>query len=336
MDVSIYRLQDGKYQTSYVDPTSNKRVRAKFRYYNEAIAFQKNIISQHRSATLNTQGSTPLNDFVLGYLEKYPQAKMFNRSPYVYESFIHSFGKMPVGHINKMHLNQWLEKIQKEKQYSARTLLLTKYCFTPFFNYLLNLGVIGKNPLSQVKLSRNGHRKKERVYLALSEAKEIFERLKIVSTREVYPVSYFQLHTAAYIGEVVSLKWDKVDFDKGNVTFPDAGNTNNRTLTLNTQLLEILKSLPRNSEFVFTREDNQPWSVNSYYRKFAKIRKQIAFGKTFDNYTFRHTFAYHFLRKGGTLTQLQVLLGHRSIDMTVYMYGSIMAKDVEKTTPYNF
>ncbi|AZZ38314.1 hypothetical protein CIK05_06705 [Bdellovibrio sp. qaytius] len=70
----------------------------------------------------------------------------------------------------------------------------------------------------------------------------------------------------------------------------------------------------------------------SHYRKFSKIRNLIAFKKHFDNYTFRHTFAYHFLRKGGTLNQLQVLLGHRSIDMTVYMYGGIAAKNTEKTT----
>lgn len=58
--------------------------------------------------------------------------------------------------------------------------------------------------------------------------------------------------------------------------------------------------------------------------------------RSFDSYAFRHTFAYHFLRKGGTLTQLQALLGHRSIDMTVFMYGGIADKKTEKTTPYDF
>lgn len=200
---------------------------------------------------------------------------MFSRSPYVYESFINKFGKIPVGDINKMHLNQWLEKIQKDKQYSARSLLLIKYCFTPFFNYLVDLGVISKNPLTQVKLSRNGHRKKERVCLAESEAKEIFERFKFASPTEIYPVSYFQLHSAAYIGEVVKLKWDQVDLEIGTVALPASGNSNKRTLSLNTKLIELLKSLPRNSEFVFLREDNQPWSVVSYYRRFSKIRKLI-------------------------------------------------------------
>jgi integrase len=98
----------------------------------------------------------------------------------------------------------------------------------------------------------------------------------------------------------------------------------------------ILTALPRRSEFVFSRDDGQPWSVVSYYRKFARVRAKIAYKKKFDSYAFRHTFAYHFLRKGGAITQLQALLGHRSIDMTVFMYGSIAAKNAEKTTPYDF
>jgi hypothetical protein len=41
-------------------------------------------------------------------------------------------------------------------------------------------------------------------------------------------------------------------------------------------------------------------------------------------------------RKGGTMSQLQSQLGHRGIDMTMHMYGSIVPKKVEKTTPYDF
>lgn len=243
---------------------------------------------------------------------------------------------MPVSEINKMHLGQWLEKIQKEKDYSSRTMSLLKYCFNPFFTYLCELGVIGKNPLAQVKLNRNGHRKEERVYLAESEVAEIMTRFQAESPFEIYPVSYFQLHTAAYIGEIVRLKWDQVDLENATVSLPASGATSDRKLNLPPKLVEMLSALPRRSEFVFTRDDGDPWSVPSYYRKFAKIRDQIAFKRKFDSYAFRHTFAYHFLRKGGTLNQLQALLGHRGIDMTVFMYGGIAAKNSEKTTPYDF
>lgn len=336
MEVSIYRLQDGKYQTSFIDPILNKRVRAKFKYFNEAKAYQKNILLQHRNANFVGQSTTPLVEFIPMFLEKFPRAKMFSRSPFVYESFVNSFGKMAVRDINKMHLGQWLEKIQKEKDYSARTMVLIKYCFNPFFTYLCELGVIAKNPMAQVKMSRYGHRKSERVYLAESEVLEIMDQLKIVSPTEIYPISYFQLHTAAYIGEVVKLRWDQFDLEAATVSLAATGNTSDRNLTLSPKLVELLKTLPRRGDLVFMREDGQPWTVPSYYRKFVRVRVKISVKRNFDSYAFRHTFAYHFLRKGGTLTQLQALLGHRSIDMTVFMYGSIADKKTEKTTPYNF
>lgn len=303
MEVSIYRLQDGKYQTSFVDPILNKRVRAKFAFYNQAKAYQKNILSEHRTLNFVAKSSTLLAEFIPMYLEKYPRAKMFSRSPFVYESFISTFGNMPVSEINKMYLGQWLEKIQKEKDYAARTMVLIKYCFTPFFNYLYELGVIPRNPLSQVKMSRYSHRKSERVYLAESEVREILDGFQLISSNEIYPISYFQLHTAAYIGEVVKLKWAQVDLEQGTVSFPATGNTNDRTLTMPPMLVDLLKTLPRQGEFIFTREDGQPWTVVSYYRKFARVRAKIAFKKKFDSYAFRHTFAYHFLRKGGKLHQ---------------------------------
>lgn len=336
MEVSIYRLQDGKFQASYLDPVLRKRRRAKFKFYNQAKAFQKSILTEYRSANFVAKSSTPLAEFIPGYLAKYPRAKMFSRSPKVYDSFINTFGKMPVSEINKMHLGQWLEKIQKEKDYSSRTMSLLKYCFNPFFTYLIDLGVIGKNPLSQVKVNRNGHRKNERVFLSESDIVEIMERFRVASPLEIYPVSYFQLHTAAHVGEVLKLKWDQVDLENGTAHFLASGNANDRTLTLPPRLIELLKSLPRTSDFIFNREDGDAWSVVSFYRRFAKVRDKISFKREFDSYAFRHTFAYHFLRKGGTLTQLQVLLGHRGIDMTVYMYGSIAAKNTEKTTPYDF
>ena len=102
------------------------------------------------------------------------------------------------------------------------------------------------------------------------------------------------------------------------------------------KLLVFIKSKLFHILFVFTRSDKQSWSVVSYYRRFSKIRTKIAYKRHFDSYAFRHTCAYHFIRKGGTMSQLQALLGHRGIDMTNEMYGEIIPKHIKKTTPYDF
>ena len=55
----------------------------------------------------------------------------------------------------------------------------------------------------------------------------------------------------------------------------------------------------------------------------AEDRASINLNRHWDSFTFRHTFAYHFLRKGKTLQQLQVVLGHRHIAQTIQRYGDI-------------
>lgn len=48
----------------------------------------------------------------------------------------------------------------------------------------------------------------------------------------------------------------------------------------------------------------------------------------------RHSFAYNFLKKGGQMYQLPAILGHRSIDVTVDLYGQLQAQDIACPSPY--
>lgn len=63
-------------------------------------------------------------------------------------------------------------------------------------------------------------------------------------------------------------------------------------------------------------------------------RSAIDLGNDWDSFTFRHTFAYHFLRRGKTLQQLQVVLGHRNIQQTINFYGDIISREDQKSSPY--
>ena len=56
--------------------------------------------------------------------------------------------------------------------------------------------------------------------------------------------------------------------------------------------------------------------------------------KDWGSHSLRHSFAYNFLKKGGNMYQLQAILGHRSIDVTVDLYGQLQAQDVENPSPY--
>ena len=52
------------------------------------------------------------------------------------------------------------------------------------------------------------------------------------------------------------------------------------------------------------------------------------------SHSLRHSFAYNFLKQGGRMYQLQAILGHRSIGVTVDLYGQLQAQDIDCPSPY--
>ncbi|MCB0390721.1 MAG: tyrosine-type recombinase/integrase [Bdellovibrionales bacterium] len=50
----------------------------------------------------------------------------------------------------------------------------------------------------------------------------------------------------------------------------------------------------------------------------------------------RQSFAHNYLKSGGEMYELKAILGHKSIQMTVDLYGNFQAEDVSKVSPYEF
>ena len=88
------------------------------------------------------------------------------------------------------------------------------------------------------------------------------------------------------------------------------------------------------SEYVVTYKDGEKvpgYIIGKHLRRFRKL---FPIGKDWGPHALRHSFAYNFLKKGGNMYQLQAILGHKSIDVTVDTYGQIGAQDVENSCPY--
>ena len=99
-------------------------------------------------------------------------------------------------------------------------------------------------------------------------------------------------------------------------------------------LQEHLKSHPhepliinKNSQRVY---ESQLTRLMDKFKAFFPLE-----GKDWGSHSLRHSFAYNFLKKGGEMYQLQALLGHRSIDVTVDLYGQLKAQDIECPSPYD-
>jgi integrase len=147
------------------------------------------------------------------------------------------------------------------------------------------------------------------------------------------------LNTGLRIGELAGLAWDCVDLAggrlmvkravyKGRVDTPKGGLS--REVPLNQAAIDALRAHPRRlgSKWVFPQYDGnfirnpQHASVDAIARNAERAGlRRIGW------HTLRHTFASHLVMLGKSLKEVQELLGHTTIDMTMrYAHLSPEAK----------
>ena len=325
--VSVYKLDGGGYQVSFIDESGNRK-RNKFNTYREAKASAQGLEQAH----LNPRSALTLGSLLTAYMAETPNSAITGR-PHALKSFIKCLGGVKAGDVNKVHCALWLDKIKEEQNYASRTMLQIKYVFTPFFKSLVDQQILKRNYMADVYIKK-GTRTRPLTFLSEPELIQILTGLTERSPTLAHPVTYFLIHTGCKIKEALSLRWSQLDLLAYTAHFFGSPRANERTLNLSPRLVEFLKQQQQISDFVFVDEEKKPWKMKKYYKHTAKVREQIGLERHWDNFTFRHTFAYHFLRKGRTLQELQVIIGHRYIEDTIKAYGNIISKDEEKLSPY--
>ena len=116
--------------------------------------------------------------------------------------------------------------------------------------------------------------------------------------------------------EVLGLKWEQVR--NGFIYLSKTKTDDSRQIPVNDDLAEVFKSIRKRnqlkSEYVFCDKKGRPF-VDIKVSFKASLRK--AGIEDFRFHDLRHTFASHFIMRGGTLKELQEILGHKNITMTM-------------------
>ncbi len=119
--------------------------------------------------------------------------------------------------------------------------------------------------------------------------------------------------TGARLREILELKWEHVDFERGLLLLPDS-KTGQKAVVLNAPSLEVLGSLPRLGSFVIAGNDpdkpradlNRPWRLISKRAGLEGVRI----------HDLRHTYASFGAASGLGLPIIGKLLGHREASTT--------------------
>ncbi len=196
--------------------------------------------------------------------------------------------------------------------------------------------IVETNPLSKIKYRNNIDPTRPRVVLSENEIMEILIKLKEGNPNFLHPFIYLIVHTGCRRGEAMKLKWEDVDFETRLIRFRQTKNGTTRQIRMSPRLYDFLRSRSKTSEFVLTDEKGLKVTRGKVQRRLDHIKKKLKFGKDWRCHDLRHSFAYNFLKRGGEMYQLKAILGHKSIQMTVDLYGNLKAADIDDPSPYRF
>jgi integrase len=121
--------------------------------------------------------------------------------------------------------------------------------------------------------------------------------------------------------ELVSLRWDAVDFTNGHLHVARAKNGSPATHPLTGRELRVLRRLKRDQEpaspFVFTSERAAPFSTAGFRKMIARLGEAAGFDFGVHPHQLRHACGYGLANLGTDTRTLQAFLGHKNIQHTV-------------------
>jgi integrase len=236
------------------------------------------------------------------------------------------FGEMPFEAIGEAEIDRFFAARQAEG-ISTSTCNRHLSALNGLFKWAVRRGFIQTNPIAA--LPRFTERPAEPRCLTPEE----MARLILAAA----PHLKAYLLTLAYAGsrmtETLRLRWSRVDLHANAITFVRETTKGQRTRTvpIAPPLREALCQLRHGKadDFVFVYNDRPVASMRTALRSAARRAGVGHLGF----HTLRHSFGRFFIERGGPVVQLQRILGHSTINMTM-RYVHITSKYVEKAIDY--
>ena len=231
-------------------------------------------------------------------------------------------GHLPLREIRVEHANRLVSRL-KNSGHAPKGINIILGVFTALLNNAVEWECLARNPLYRFKPVREPERHFD--YWSANEIEQFLAGTMFDTNRPLYILA---LNTGMRRGELCGLKWDRIDFIRGQIVVSrslsryglseSTKSGKKRHVPMNPVVKDLLKKLLERStsDLVLEPGKSQPKDVNHVYREFHKAQRIAGFTRLIRFHDLRHTFASHFMMNGGNIYDLQKILGHSSLEMT--------------------
>lgn len=232
-------------------------------------------------------------------------------------------GHMLVHQVTRQDMMR-LHHAMRDKKYAANRTIAV---LSKFFNWCEKYGYReeGKNPCRFVDKYKEKQRQR---FLSTEEQERLSETLdraikeKVVSDYAIYAVKLLSL-TGARLGEVINLKWDYVNWERGTLELPDS-KTGAKSIYLNGPAKDILSQIVRQADNPYVCCGVVPGKPIVNIQKSWRRLRAMAGLEDVRLHDLRHTFASVAVSNGVSLHIVGALLGHTQ-PRTTHRYAHLAA-----------
>ena len=249
-------------------------------------------------------------DFAKEYLQwakanKKPSTYM--RDLYTMRIFDREFGRKKIQDITTRQIERYQTK--RRGLFKAATVNRELALLKHLFSKAIKWKMLRENPAKDVKFLKGAV---NRVRYLMPEE---FQGLLSNCDDFLKPIVTVAVHTGMRRGEILSLRWDQVNFEQGIITILDTKNSERKDIPMDETVRTTLQGLGRRGEFVFPNSRGKPFnSMIIHYAFHGALDRSVI--PDFRFHDLRHTFASNLVMAGVKIEKVQKLMGHKMIAMT--------------------
>lgn len=268
------------------------------------------------------------------------------------------FGKIKIADVTRIYCQDVINKMAEK----IKTIDNMKMYANQIFEYAIKMDIRTTNPMKGVVIPKkeSDHLAKsteERNYWEKHEIRKFLGIIKRSCSQRDYMMFHLLIYTGARKGEVLSLRWNDIDFKKKSITltktlFRDKTGfmsltsktaASRRILSLDDTTLGMLRKCrseqnrgtvaligSKDDRYIFTREDGNPLRLAYPNDKLDEIIRLHELHPV-TVHGLRHTHASLLFEAGASIKEVQERLGHSDIKMTMNIYTHVTKSVKEKT-----
>ena len=353
---SIRKRKDGRWEGRYTaghDPETGKAIYKNVLGRSQAEVKEKlkQAIGEIQALDITKAGKYTVGEWMEVWFQDYAKIKVRPSSHQTYQGYIHNhirpnIGDIPLEKLTSLDLQKFYKKLLAQgrvdrveakgqpKGLSAKTVRNIHQILSSGLKLAQEQRLILTNPAEGCALPRVEHQ--EMKTLTTVQLASFFREARESGVFELY---YLELATGLRRGELLGLKWEDIDLERGDlrvrrqvsringevVEAPLKTKNAYRTLPLAEDTVGVLKEQRKkvgNSPWVFPSPNGGPISPDSVLHMLHRVLKRAGLPKV-RFHDLRHTFATLVLQNGVDVKTVSGMLGHFSAGFTLDTYAHI-------------